>query len=442
MCIQTKPHDVGQTTKTKTQADRREKEKQLTNFVLQFVAGEGQNGKRMKVKLPDVNRNKTKSCCLSLFFSSLGGMASETFFHRLKCAMIVGDNLCRVLHHLLDKPRMENAEPKNDLEKMVRRFESDLTCDSVKETMTHLCKVDTPFGLVFVEQPMEVICMIGLMHKKTQEKLAANGGHAASWERFRQKLRSARLIVKKFVEKEQIFTPSPEGRQQTLSGPRVAGKWKELETCLETRINDKSNHKEIDNAVERFHTEPENGRCRRVKRKHNPDSPTVAMHARSINASATVKPGGASNKKRRKKKLTEKECTKKNSVGKRKQSEGQSKKQKSAVLFNGETKACTVNKSNAVIVIETFCRAEELVKGITVNEEKSHRPGDTKHVRGKNNKKKLTSVLLCDTTSAHLHAFKRADKRPHLVLSPMAAKKCMIKVIEGENTTLFTRPIT
>ena len=166
------------------------------------------------------------------------------------------------------------------------------------------------------------------------------------------------------------------------------------------------------------------------------------MHAESINASATVKPSGASNKKKRKKNSTKEECTNKSTVGERNDSDGPPMRMKSVILFKGKTKAHTVNKSKAVIVIETFCRGQELVKGITVNEEKSHRPGDTKHVNGENNNKKLTSVLLCDTTSACLCAFKRADKKPHLVLSPMAAKKCMIKVIEGENTTLFTTPIT
>ena len=142
------------------------------------------------------------------------------------------------------------------------------------------------------------------------------------------------------------------------------------------------------------------------------------------------------------KKWQKKSAQKKSSVGERKQPDGPNKRQKLVVLFKGKTKACAVNKSEAVIVVKTFCCGQELVKGITVNEEKSHRSGDTKHVSGENNKKKLTSVLLCDTTSAHLHAFKRADIKPHLVLSPMAAKKYMIKVIEGKNMTLFTTSIT
>ena len=108
------------------------------------------------------------------------------------------------------------------------------------------------------------------------------------------------------------------------------------------------------------------------------------------------------------------------------------RKKKSTTLFGGETQPHKPESCQAVIVIETFRRGNAVVKGMTFEEEKSHGPGDFNHVAGKKHDKKLNSVLICDTTLAHLHAFKRADLKPHFVLPTKKAAECIVKIVNGE----------
>ena len=92
------------------------------------------------------------------------------------------------------------------------------------------------------------------------------------------------------------------------------------------------------------------------------------------------------------------------------------RKTESVTLFGGKTKPHKPESCQAAIVVKTFCRGNALVKGMTFKEEKSHGPGDFNCVAGKKHNKELNSVLICDTTLAHLCGFKRADLKPHFLL--------------------------
>ena len=88
-----------------------------------------------------------------------------------------------------------------------------------------------------------------------------------------------------------------------------------------------------------------------------------------------------------------------------------------------------------MIVIETFSRGPVWVKGITSEKEKRYFPGDLNYVGGKSSQKKLTSVLLCDTTSAYLYAFKRADIKPHFVLPVDQATEYICKIVKSKTNS-------
>ena len=116
------------------------------------------------------------------------------------------------------------------------------------------------------------------------------------------------------------------------------------------------------------------------------------------------------------------------------------RKTESATLFEGKTKPHKADRCQAVIVIETFRRGPALVKGMTFEKEKSHGPGDFNCVAGEKHNKKLNSVLLCDTTSAHLHAFKQADIKPHFVPPTEKASKCTSRIVTGKIMELSAYP--
>ena len=109
------------------------------------------------------------------------------------------------------------------------------------------------------------------------------------------------------------------------------------------------------------------------------------------------------------------------------------RKTESASVFGGETKPLKVDRCQAAIVIETLRRGHALVKGMTFEKEKSCCPGDFNHVAGKKHNKESNSVLLCDTTTAHLCAFKQADLKPHFVPPTEKAAKHIRMIVNGEN---------
>ena len=108
------------------------------------------------------------------------------------------------------------------------------------------------------------------------------------------------------------------------------------------------------------------------------------------------------------------------------------RKTESTSLFRGQTKPHKADRCQAVIVIETFRRGNAVVKGMTFEEEKSCGPGDFNCVAGKKHDKELNGVLICDTTLAHLCAFKRADLEPHFVLPAKKAAEHIVKIVNGE----------
>ena len=109
------------------------------------------------------------------------------------------------------------------------------------------------------------------------------------------------------------------------------------------------------------------------------------------------------------------------------------RKTESATLFNGKTKPHKADCCQAVIVIKTFRRGPALFKGITFEREKSYGLGDFNYVAGEKHNKKLNGVLLCDTTSACLHAFKQADLKPHFVLPTEKVVKYIRTIVNGKN---------
>ena len=109
------------------------------------------------------------------------------------------------------------------------------------------------------------------------------------------------------------------------------------------------------------------------------------------------------------------------------------RKKKSTTLFGGKTQPHKPESCQAAIVIETFRRGNALVKGITFEREKSYGPGDFNYVAGEKHNKKLNGVLLCDTTSAYLYAFKRADLKPHFVLPTEKAAEYIRTIVNGKN---------
>ena len=168
---------------------------------------------------------------------------------------------------------------------------------------------------------------------------------------------------------------------------------------------------------------------------------TLAQHAKPVIASESVLP--SSTIKKRKKKVTKRRKKTNTFKGKRASNNNSSANNfKSTSLFHGETTPHATEQCEATIVVETFYRNGELAKGISNCKEKKYPPGDLKYVNDNNNDKKLSSVLLCETTAAYLYAFRRADMRPHFVLSPMAATKHLVTVVEGENMQFSPDPLS
>ena len=160
------------------------------------------------------------------------------------------------------------------------------------------------------------------------------------------------------------------------------------------------------------------------------------MHAKPVEASAALQPA-TSNKIRKIKSSAKHPCTtdKKNKATDR----TSLRKTNSHTLFGGDTKPYKADSCQAVIVIETFSRGPVLVKGITLDKEKRYCPGDLNYVGGESPKKKLTSVLLCDTTSAYLYAFKRADIKPHFVLPMEQATEYICKIVKSKKISKLSR---
>ena len=156
---------------------------------------------------------------------------------------------------------------------------------------------------------------------------------------------------------------------------------------------------------------------------------THAKHAKPIEAFVAVQP--SAQKKRKKECLPEKRRGEA-SMEQKARERTMARKKESATLFGGETQPHKPESCQAVIVVETFCHGNALVKGMTLEEEKSHGPGDFNHVAGKKHNMELNSVLICDTTSACLHAFKQADLKPHFVLPTKKAAEHIVKIVNGE----------
>ena len=114
------------TTKTKTNDKACVSNDLLNDFLVKFVEENvtasihGLHG--------CVNKGSAEPAQFSLevFFSSMGGMSQLSHMQKLKCAMVVSDNLCRILHQLLvnQKRKKKTALNNGPLEKTALEFNS------------------------------------------------------------------------------------------------------------------------------------------------------------------------------------------------------------------------------------------------------------------------------------------------------------------------------
>ena len=365
---------------------------------------------------------------LQVFFSSIGGMSQLSYMQKLKCAMVVSDNLYRILYRLLDHRNRKKKTPLNNspLEKIVSEFNS----SQQKEKLFRLCRVKMPFAFVIDDQDRDVVETIGRMYKEIKLQLEKDGGAADTWDVFRRKIQSARQIVQVFVANERSKLPESTQKRTPNLGNTFVPRWIKLETHLETVLNSKHSPDQIKQLVINYYSEGGVDHAGTQKRKRMASKSTHAKHAKPIEAFVAVQPTGP--KKRRK------ECLPEKSRGeapmkKKARDRTVARKTESATLFDGKTKPHKADRCQAVIVIETFRRGNALVKGITFEREKSYGPGDFNYVAGEKHNKKLNGVLLCDTTSAYLCAFKRADLKPHFVLPTEKAAKYICTIVNGKN---------
>lgn len=406
----------------------------LVKFIKQFITL-GRKGHTNETEtLDDLCDlvNKTKNCSLGLFFASVGGMSDLSCIEKLRCAMIVSDALYRMLYRL--KPNKLKSTDDNSLQSMV----SDFNYDKHSLKMSRLQLVSSPFAFIIENQEVDVLMIIGIMYKKLQEELVGIGGKADNWETFRKKIVMARKIFGWY----RSMLP----RTQYSEGLHCISDWetieKELRLKVKTRTTDTALHRMIKTVVERIH--PELGYKKRKKSNVSPNPlkiHTDPIYTEPVTDNPVVETP-ASNK--RKLDPTHKPdepvsppMPKKKKVNKFEPGETVEDEKYNGPevqLFHGVTTAIESNNSEAVIVIETFRRDHGLVKGITFPEEKMCDPGNLSYLNGENNNKKMTNVLLCHTTSSYLYAFKRAEMKPHFVLTPKEAKDYMTKVVNGKKT--------
>ena len=152
-----------------------------------------------------------------------------------------------------------------------------------------------PFAFVFENQPRCVVETIGLMYEEIKQKLDKDGGVADSWDVFRRKINSARMIVKIFLENE--LTKSNH-KIMTSVVDAIVHRWVKLETHLETVLTNKHTLEQVELEVVNYYSNGGIDHVRRQKRKRMASTSTRAMHAKPVEASAALQPT-TSNKRRK-----------------------------------------------------------------------------------------------------------------------------------------------
>ena len=428
MCTITRSkRNSADTTKTKTNEKACVSNDSLNDFLVKFVEENVTASIHGLHGCVDKGSAEPTQFSLELFFSSMGGMSQLSHMQKLKCAMVVSDNLHRILCRLLvnqkrkEKTALNNSPP----EKIALEFDS----SEQQEKLFRLCRVKMPFAFVFDDQDKEVVETIGRMHKEIELQLENDGGAADTWDVFRKKMRSARKMVEVFLSNERSKLPKSKWKRTTNFSAAFATRWMQLETHLDPVLTNKHSLDQIEKLVLNHHSEGGVDHVGRKGKKRMASKSTHAKHAKPIEAFVAVQP--SARKKRKKVSLPEKSRGEAPMEQKARERTMARKKQ-SKTSFGGETQPHKPESCQAVIVIETFRRGNAVVKGMTFEEEKSCGPGDFNCVAGKKHNKKLNSVLICDTTLAHLHAFKRADLKPHFVLPTKKAAEHIVKIVNGE----------
>ena len=429
MCIITRSKPNSEiTTEKNTNNESGASNQSWTDFLVKFVVENGPGSIHGLHRRINEGSAKPTQLSMHVFFSSMGANSHLSYMQKLKCAMVVSDNLYRILYQLLDNRKWKKTTTLDNtpLQKIASEFDS----SRQEEKMDRLCRVKMPFAFVFEDQDRDVVETIGRMYNEIKLQLEKDGGTADTWDVFRRKIRSARQIVEVFVANERLKLNESTRKRTPNFGNTFVPRWNKLETHLETVLNSKHSPEHIKRKVMKYYSEGGVDQADPQKRKRMASESTLAMHAKPVEASAEVQPTAP--KKRRKQHLLGKNQNEAD-VEKKKTDRNFVRKTDVAALFKGETKPYKPERCQAVIVIETFRRGPAMVKGITLEKEKSYGPGDFNYVAGEKHNKKLSSVLLCDTTSAYLYAFKRADLKPHFVLPTEKAAEYIRTIVNGKN---------
>ena len=127
MCTITRSKRNGaNTTKTKTNDKAGASNDLLTDFLVKFVEENVPASIHGLYGCIDEGSAEPTQFSLQVFFSSMGGMSQLSYMQKLKCAMVVSDNLYRILYRLLDHRNRKKKTPLNNspLEKIVSEFNS------------------------------------------------------------------------------------------------------------------------------------------------------------------------------------------------------------------------------------------------------------------------------------------------------------------------------
>ena len=115
MCIITRSkHNSVNTTKTKTDDKAGASIHSWTDFLVKFVAENGPGSIHGLYGCIDRESAEPTQFSLHVFFSSMGGMIQLLHMQKLICAVVVSDNLHRMLCRLLDHQKRKKKTTLNN----------------------------------------------------------------------------------------------------------------------------------------------------------------------------------------------------------------------------------------------------------------------------------------------------------------------------------------
>ena len=302
MCIITRSkRSIPQSKKTKSDDKTGSSNDSFNNFLVKFVEENVPSSIYGMHGCVDEGSAEPTQFSLRVFFSSIGGMSELSYMQKLKCAMVVSDNLYRILYRLIDHQKGKKKTALNDspLEKIALEFNS----SQQKEKLFRLCNVSMPFAFVFDDQDQNVVETIGRMYQVIKLQLENDGGAADTWDVFRRKIRSARKIVQVFVANERMKQPVSTQKRKHNLGKTFIKRWIQLETHLERVLNSRHSPDQIEQLVINYYSDGGMDRVGTKKRKRKASKTTSAKHAKPVEVSVTEQP---TTQKKKKKKILQK----------------------------------------------------------------------------------------------------------------------------------------